>query len=315
MPVTKSSTITVLATREEHERIAELIGDLDTSGRSVANMTQRTYRLQFATPGSLVTALESLYQNRRDVRIVPDPQNRSLLVVAPEELQKAIAQLVRETDQEAQGSARVEKVFHPKHVTAASLVPTLSSLYAPPNGNAQFSLHGNGRTVVIVAPAAQHERIAATLKLLDQPDDPETRPVAKVYRLVNTSRDSVVSVLQAVYAGNPRVQVTGGVDPLAVSVVAPNVEQERIAALVQDMDQPAEAGAERTVVSCLGELRGTGHPAAAVAGGTSYRGRGARGLQGLVDCPDEQSQTALLERLPALAQELGYAFDFRAMLA
>ena len=150
------------------EKIAQLIQQFDVPLAEGGARRHHVYRLRFANPSALGSALQSLYSNRGDVRIVADPPNRSLVVVAPDSVHEAVAEMVAEADRNPQGTDLVEQLYRPRHLAASSLLATLSNLYAPPNGRARFSI--------------------------DQPPDPASRRVAKAYPLKYARPESVAAV-------------------------------------------------------------------------------------------------------------------------
>ncbi len=266
-------TVVVSAPAEEHERIGEVIRELDRAQAAGAVAVQ-VYRLENADATTVAAALtETVKRAGKDarggpgeVRISADRSGNSVVVRAAAEDHERIGRLIQDMDTVPEAVIRTYAV---KNAQVQTVVEALKEVFASRTGRAagagrgpakeQVAISGDeaGRLVVVSAPEATHTLVKKVIDEIDSAQSQE-QVVVKVYRLKHAGADDVAealqSTLQQASSGGgssgwspwrryqPRQAATGQIrinpdessNSLIVRASAP--DHERIEALLKDLD-------------------------------------------------------------------------------
>ncbi len=238
------ATVVVSASPVVHEQIAKVVTQLDIEGPSEKKIEY--YRLSFAKPQDIVQTLTSLYpaaraqtsyspwqSERQSTRtgidrsvaaVANEPMN-TVIVLAVEEVQKEVKDIVKNLDVE---TATLElKYYSLAHANLDELAQTVSRIFqlqvgtdtaqlrgggAPVRGRGQGPGAGQGggvasepvlipdrnlNALIVLAERTTQERVAAAIQKLDVQGPGER--VTRFYRIANTSVAELASTLTTVF--------------------------------------------------------------------------------------------------------------------
>jgi len=239
------STVVVSASLEIQEEIAAVVAELDVEGPNEKKVAY--YKLQFASPEGVANTLTTLYPTARtstfrgltgrgsstqggidrSITVVADEKTSTVMVLAVEEVQQEIQDVVKNLDVEsAQLELRYYTLQHAELSSVAEAVGRLFQLQVS-SGASQTAIRrrlGIGGTggvrpssglseepvmlqdtnlnaLIILAEKRTHELIEAAITKLDVegPGERETR----YYRIVHTSVAEIASTLSSIFADSP----------------------------------------------------------------------------------------------------------------
>ncbi|MFO0948178.1 MAG: secretin N-terminal domain-containing protein [Planctomycetota bacterium] len=245
----RARNVLVFAPPETHARIAATVKKVDVPPVDVeAKRVDEVYKLKFAQAVELAATLQKLYPpTESDVTISHDAANNVVIVTAPEELQKKIAQLIERIDVPAE-SRLIEKLYTPKKQDAVTLMTTIQSLYNR-DGKSTFGLTAGNKTIVALAPAMVHKKIEELIAKLDQQEDPNADLEQKVYKIRYGNVSYLAQSLAQVFPpATSRASVTPDPANNVLIVSAPPAVQEKIAHLIESADVPAQANMEEKIL-------------------------------------------------------------------
>lgn len=218
------------------ERIERLVETMDKPRSEGGESKLKVYSLKYASAGSVYTLIAQLFPtSTTGVKFYYDPTTSSVSVVAPPSVHAQIETLVQSMDVDP-NAQREQRVFIPKHAPAPQLVTLLQTALASER-SVSVALGPQKGSVVVFAPAESMPRIEQYIHTLDTEEGADR--TRQLYKLTHGSANYLVGTLQALYppAQFPvAVTADGGNNVLVVE--APAVFQEKIAAIVKELDVP-----------------------------------------------------------------------------
>ncbi|MFO8014439.1 MAG: secretin N-terminal domain-containing protein [Phycisphaerae bacterium] len=214
-------TVVVSAPADEHERIGEVIRELDQA-QAAGDVTVQVYRLENADATTIAAALtETVKRTEKgerggpgEVRISADRSGNSVVVRAAAEDHERIGRLIQDMDTVPEA---VIKTYPVKNAQVQTVVEALKQVFAPrksagAGAGARGRAHDEvvvsgdeaGRLIVVSAPEAKHVLVKKVLDELDSAQS-EEQVIVKVYRLKHAEADDVAEALQ-----NTLQQASGG---------------------------------------------------------------------------------------------------------
>ncbi len=226
-----SRSLVVTASEGDHERIAGTIKEMDREDADGTGPQLKSYPVEFAQVNTLAQAIQSAYRNRPDVQITYDSRNGTVAAVAPAAEHKKIEKFIKEADQ--QGAAVETRVYRFETADPQAAARVLRSL----TPRAEIAVDNNSRALVVSGTDADHAKISATVKALDGGGDGSTAPRLKVYPLKSADGRSLQSTLRTLFRRYNDVEVNFDPDNESIVVLAPPKTQERIAEMVEEVEQ------------------------------------------------------------------------------
>jgi type II secretory pathway component GspD/PulD (secretin) len=232
-----SRTVTVWASDEMHARVAQAIEKISQTAQAANEPA--TYIVK---PNQLIAAQTSLRILFPTIGIAGDITTGQLIVVAPADMQRKVAEVV---DMIQQGPNAAENSIAVLEIdpTRASLTSLLAALQATVPAQVRLESNLSNNTILAIGTPADLDKVRQRFaQLLDEmPPLPATS--SRVYELQHTTSPAVVSVLATLIPGVPLAQ-----DPTlrAFAATARDVDHEKIVEFLQAFDV-ARAPTGRTV--------------------------------------------------------------------
>ena len=236
-PVTASPdgrALFVIATKRGHEKVKSLI-DLVSTRDPSAVVVRKIYPLT-NTPGTtLASMLQALFPSTggNSATIVADPSGKQLIIQAPERVQQAIAEVIKQADVP---SSLEQFTITARNVPVTSLYTTLNSLFTGIDGT-RITYDLGSNSVGISATPTMKDRIVTLAMEFDKPIDPKTGRQREVYKVTNVPASSVYSALTTLFPST-ETGATLYYEPTnqVVIVMAPASVQERIKEEIKRLD-------------------------------------------------------------------------------
>ncbi len=164
--------------------------------------------------------------------------NKVLVIQATADTHEKLAQLVAAVDVPPTSGESLEEAIYPlKHLSASTLYSSLQTLFPSSTRKSSFSYDSGNNAVIASAPRSVQQAVERLIQQLDLP--PAARVVEKTYVPKHVSLDPLLSTLQTLYAGGP-TRITTDARRRAIIVVAPPETNAKIAAMIQQLDQPLD---------------------------------------------------------------------------
>ncbi|MCX5676331.1 MAG: hypothetical protein NTX87_15120, partial [Planctomycetota bacterium] len=239
-----SNCLVVRATAQDHEKIAQLITEMDTGTEAVVRM----YPLKNADVRTTVQALQEIFGagarvsaaagggrrgaagaagtagERGTIVVTGDEAGRLVIVSAPAEKQDLVAKVIKELDDASAAGDVTIKVYRLENADVTTMATALQSTLdraaagggggrggaaaaAAPGGAIRISGDRGSNCLVVRSGAADHEKIA---KLITEMDVSPTEQFAvRLIPLNNGDAANVATVLQRVFASSGSPAATG----------------------------------------------------------------------------------------------------------
>ena len=199
----------VLATPNEHERIAKMVDVLCEQSSSVE---LKTYTLEVISPGQAISFITGEIPQ---ARATPGPRTNQLLVWTTPENHVKVAELLEKlTKDPPEESAEAMKVYTLKGVTPQALLPILQQEF--PSVRMAYGTKAN--QLLAWAAPAKHEDIAKFVAEMDQKESAETAEKIQVYTLDKTP---ISTAYQLFVAAAPTIRVGYGPTSQPVDCLGP----------------------------------------------------------------------------------------------
>jgi type II secretion system protein D len=239
----RSNSLLVLASADDHATIAELVASMDVEeGQEVAPL--QIIQLTSADAESLAAKLQDLLPQQWGedaVRIRADKATNSVLLRAPASEREAIEKLVAQLDKATRTDARETRLLPLKHASAAQLAQTIGQLYGSTarrgrwqpqptsDDSVTISAVPGDKTLLVSAPQSKMEEISNLAASMDV----ETGSAAiqvRTYQLDESQANEVASALNRLFRQQrgqraegepePRFEADRGTNQLMVSATA-----------------------------------------------------------------------------------------------
>ena len=239
-----SNCLVVRATAQDHEKIAQLITEMDTGTEAVVRM----YPLKNADVRTTVQAIQEIFGagarvgaaagggrrgaagtagaagERGMIVVTGDEAGRLVIVSAPTEKQDLVAKVIKELDDASAAGDVTIKVYRLENADATTMAMALqgtldraaagggggrggAAAAAAAGGAIRISADRGSNCLVVRAGATDHEKIA---KLITEMDVSPTEQFAvRLVPLNNADAASVATVLQRVFASSGSPAATG----------------------------------------------------------------------------------------------------------
>ncbi len=160
---TDNKLLVATASPSEHERIQATVKELDRPNAEQPSL--QAYRIVKANFQSVYEALDDVFRRQYEVRISADPENQTILVQAPPEEHRTIAQLVSQMENASDESLRRRLVVYPlKGEADDSVLNALQDLFTNQQPEVELSLDTTADQVLAVATEKQHELIRGAVE-------------------------------------------------------------------------------------------------------------------------------------------------------
>ena len=252
--------MTAWATTAEHETIKLALEKLGTAP-SGANAPQfEVFRLSMADPQAVLDMFRSLLP---DAQLSLDTKNRNLVALTvPNELDVIRAALER-LQASPDGADAPELRFYPLGKDPSANLISIVEEMVP---NSQVTLDAANKRVMVVATAAEHEKVKETIDKIEQ-STPDTENRLVIYQVTPRQKARFQQVQVTLAAKLSQIQMLADAKPNQLSIWATPAEHKIIAGLLDEIkgDDPAEgafqlavypikAADPQTVFSMLTEL-------------------------------------------------------------
>ncbi|MFH1417752.1 MAG: secretin N-terminal domain-containing protein [Planctomycetota bacterium] len=187
---------------------------LDTKESTAArDRVVQTYPLKFANIQSVNQAVTQAFQRvgrvaqRDQVSVSLDWNTNSLLVLASEENQKHVAEMISRMDVEQSGAARATRTFTLKYAEPWYIPGIIGQQFRSTSRNPNDQVTAsyiNGTMSVVIS--ANEQNMAKVAELIEEVDVPSAaQKVTKYFKLKNARADALANMLnQAVQLSEPR---------------------------------------------------------------------------------------------------------------
>ncbi|XZE55553.1 secretin N-terminal domain-containing protein [Planctomycetaceae bacterium SH139] len=224
----------ILATAADHQRVQQLIEQLQAETVPEVERSVAAYDLQDVAP----TAFQAVLSERLpQVQVLSGVGTSRLVIAATSEEHPQIEAMIKELaaafSKTQQGVLRVYQVRADLLTQASSGLATVvpRGVLLPNNGNLE--------QLTVVATAAEHDKLAAWLAELEQQVAEPIRPVSRVYPLKNALPTTALPILQTLIPTATFVASPAG-DSIAVT--AREKDHARVVEFLKEFDQKFDKG-------------------------------------------------------------------------
>ncbi len=239
VPDAATGDLSVLATDEEHARVAEVVDQISASADDSLGLEVATFRLKIADPASVLQVLQTLMP---EAKFVLDLKAKQIVAWATNEEQAKIRATVEQLDSDLPADQRLELMSHPVgDASPDTLIALLRSIL--PEVQAVSDVKNNA--VVAWARKGDQEVVRRAIEQA-QPNIPaEERQQLVVYHVADADPVQVASMLTTIL---PTARFTGDRTAAKLVAWATPGEQETIKSTIEGMVKTDVPGRELTAV-------------------------------------------------------------------
>jgi type II secretory pathway component GspD/PulD (secretin) len=224
-------TITALASDELHERIGAALQQITT-----VQSTKRpaTHQVKPSQLSSLQTALLTLFPG---VSVATDASSGQLIVVASEQVQAQVAEVVQLLAAGPNADSRTVQVFalETDRFDAVSFLLTLQSLVPAP---VKLEAHAASNSILSIGTSGELEEVAKQVEQLKQRLPQLPTSTMHIYKLKHGSLTSAMTMLQSLI---PKATMVPDVNSRSLAVSAKEQDHRKIVEFLQQFDLPPQA--------------------------------------------------------------------------
>ncbi|MBO7678307.1 MAG: hypothetical protein J6S75_01415, partial [Thermoguttaceae bacterium] len=220
IPDTQDQSLTVLATAEEHQRIKEIIDQIDNPENENASVFDRFFRydIKRAAPSLLMTTIAQVYPQ---LKVSLDSVTNSILIQGNPNSIEGVKQFLEMLDPEEPSPSDPTVVVYPlEHEPSSAALATLR-LMAP---SARIEVNSLNRSLVVVARPAEHKIIEETIRKIGGALE-ATEPVLAFYPYQTPPSTVTMSTLASLA---PTARITDLKDDKKLMVVALPLVQKKV---------------------------------------------------------------------------------------
>ena len=233
-PDLASRAVVVSAFPADHERIQQVIAELDTV--PVHERDVRAYTLQHAEPRRTFDAVREALRENRDIAITVDEPTRTLFVAATEPNHRLFRELLNAMDRPAATPARTAQSYRLEGRDGGAVESALRSLFAQARPPVEVRHDGGSRSVLVVGTARQHLEVESVLASME--GEPQRM---EVFTLRQTDPYVVQDAIEQLFADAPRgtaPSVSGDDQTRQLFIRGTTVQVEQIRTLLAKMGEP-----------------------------------------------------------------------------
>ena len=225
-PDSANKQLAVVASVTDHAKIKNILTQASTV--PVTQRELKSYALaEQQDPTTLTSLLSSLVPN---ASVTVDSTNRRLLIVANETEHSKAAKVLEQLGGDM--GAAPELRFYPVQQEVLSGVTTVLSSVAPA---AQITLDETARRLSVVARAAEHERIKATLDKLTLAAAANEKPGMQLYDVTSEQRRRFTTVAAGLTEQLPGMQIIASGDPRELTIWAKPSQHEVVTRILEQL--------------------------------------------------------------------------------
>ncbi|MBQ3332609.1 MAG: hypothetical protein IJG83_04230, partial [Thermoguttaceae bacterium] len=220
IPDQQDQTLMIFATGEEHERIKEVIAQIDNPANENASVLDRFYRYEIKRAASslLKTSIAQAYPQ---LNVSVDTASNSLLIQGNPSAIEGVKQFLEVLDPEQPTASEPTVAVYPLESEPSSAALATLRLMAP---KARIEVNSLNRSLVVVARPSEHEVIEETIqKIGGAMAAPEPVLAFYPYQTPPTSATLTILSRQA-----PLARITDLREDKKLMVVAPPLVQEKV---------------------------------------------------------------------------------------
>jgi type II secretory pathway component GspD/PulD (secretin) len=233
-----SRTLTVYANEEQQERVSQAIEQIGKTAASAK--LPATYTVKPTQVTAVQTALISLFPT---ASIASVPTSGQLIIVAPEDMQTKISQVVELMQSSGGAGEKTIRVFHlnPDQVDVTALMSTLTSTVP---ANIQLDPNTRNQTITAIGTKDELDLVAKKIEEIQQQLPPPEPTASVVYPLQYGNPIAAYTILSALL---PKATVVYDTTGKSVAVTAKVGEHERVREVMKSFDAPRNETASTRV--------------------------------------------------------------------
>ncbi len=162
---TKTSSLIVIGTLEDHQAILTLIDQLKPQVENQREPELRTYPVSPSVAATITTVLGSVVP---EATITVDSENNRLLVIAPPDKQEFVVSTIQQLQENLTSTQKQLKIYDARGVDTTSITALLQTL-AP---QTQVTLNAANEQFLVIASDTDHEVVENVLKQVTEGADP-----------------------------------------------------------------------------------------------------------------------------------------------
>lgn len=238
----KTSRLIAWGTPSDHEKLATAIEKI--SGRDADSFQQvEVYRLSKADLNATMSLLQSLVPS---ARITVDSSTRSIVAVATTDEQKTIKATLEQLDPtgESPHDRRLRFIM-----LAGESPPNLMTVLQQLAPQAQITLDNDGKRLMVIATAADHAVVEASVERIMEAAATVEKPVLETYAVSAAQRRRFQAVLSDVQGDLPGIRIITDAEPGELSVWAKPSQHAVLAEILEKLRREVPENERFTLVT------------------------------------------------------------------
>ncbi len=224
----EGDSLVISALPSEHQRIEEIVQQLETERADGAARQIQVYPLGRADGQTLISLLDPALT--QDAQIMWNPERESLLVWARPDKQAALKKAIEELlEAVPEIPERISKVY-PLESIEPSTVQSIVATLVP---TATMAVNARNRSLIVSALPAEHERIEQAMQEIEATGAARRGDELRVYTLEETGANVAMQILSTAM---PDARFLVGNDPDMLLAWARPDDHQRIGAAVEQLE-------------------------------------------------------------------------------
>jgi type II secretory pathway component GspD/PulD (secretin) len=248
----KSKSLAVSAIDEDHRRIAEALREIDRPGEKGKQHQALVVPIDMANPTQLLSMLQKIYAQERELAFSYDDKTRSILIVGNPDRHEEIKQIIAKADIAKAGREPHVEVYRLRNVQPQEAAGVLRGIVP----TATIVVQASTRSLAVSSDDQGQRRVADAIGALERATEHTESQKVSIIPIVEAEPQTLLRLLQTKYAGETDLTFSYDTGTRSILVVGPADRHEEIKKILVAADSADSGHAQRVVVYPLGRING-----------------------------------------------------------
>ncbi len=234
VPNVRDRSLVITASPEDHEKFQAEIAKIDVARAGEDSAYLKSYPLERSDAGTVYGIVANLMSGQADMQLYYDGRNNAVIAIAHPDQHKTIAETI--ADVEKNFVAATPEMYR-LHTADPNVVAAFLRTLVP---RASITVDNPQRSLVIVATAADHQKMKEAIAKFDVEPDAENAAFLKSHQVKKADPGTTFGVVGQLLASHPEVRLSFDSRNGAIIAFADAAQQKKIEEVIADIEKDIE---------------------------------------------------------------------------
>ena len=234
VPNVRDRSLVITASPEDHEKFKAEIAKIDVARTGDDSAYLKSYPLERSDAGTVYGIVANLMSGQADMQLYYDGRNNAVIAIAHPDQHKTIAETI--ADVEKNFVAATPEIYR-LHTADPNVVAAFLRTLVP---RASITVDNPKRSLVIVATAADHQRMKDAIAKFDVEPDTENAVFLKSHQVKKADPGTTFGVVGQLLAGHPEIRLSYDSRNGSIIAFADTAQHKKIDEVIAGIEQDIE---------------------------------------------------------------------------